>query len=154
RIQAAAAVVMGLAISGMHYTGMVAATFTSHHTVNEGLGGSINQTGLALAVAALTFIILFLAWTAALFDPRFAAIAVREALAGEERFRNLYKRTPLPLFSLDASGLIDNVSEASECLLGYERQEILGQTLDRFMTPESAETYRNEDWPQLMAGHD
>ncbi len=155
KVRAAAAVVMGFAISGMHYTAMVAATFSGHHTVDQGHGAaSINHTSLALAVAALTFFILFLAWAAALFDRRFAAIAVHEALAGEERFRNLYKRTPLPLFSLDASGLIDHVSESSEHLLGYERQDIMGQELDRFMTAESAETYRREDWPQLMAGHD
>ncbi|MFC5069973.1 MHYT domain-containing protein [Flaviflagellibacter deserti] len=155
KVRAIAAVVMGFAISGMHYTAMVAATFTGQHTVDRGHGAaSIDQTVLALGLAALTFFILFLAWAAALFDRRFAAIAVREALAGEERFRNLYKRTPLPLFSLNASGLIDHVSEASEHLLGYERQDIMGQKLDRFMTPESAETYRSEDWPRLMAGHD
>ena len=48
-----AAVVMGCAISGMHYTGMAAAVFTTTHThVDEALGGaSLAQTNLALAMA-------------------------------------------------------------------------------------------------------
>src|SRR5438270_5207617 len=55
----AAAVVLRLAISGMHYTAMRAANFASHGeaAANESLG----QTSLALAVAGITFIILVLA---------------------------------------------------------------------------------------------
>src|SRR5467141_3343240 len=57
-----AAVVMGLAISGMHYTAMRAAIFTAHDTVYEILvNASLDQTSLALAVAGITFIILALA---------------------------------------------------------------------------------------------
>src|SRR6202140_1228704 len=54
-----AAVVMGLAVSGMHYTAMRAAIFTAHDPVHEVLvNASLDQTSLALAVAGLPFIIL------------------------------------------------------------------------------------------------
>ena len=51
----AAAIVMGLAISGMHYTGMRAAIFTGHATT-EGVQEhpTLNQTSLVLAIAGFT----------------------------------------------------------------------------------------------------
>src|SRR5205807_8463446 len=73
----AAAVVMGLAISGMHYTAMRAANFASHGeaAANESLG----QTSLALAVAGITFIILVLASIASLSEQRRAEESLRQA---------------------------------------------------------------------------
>ncbi|MCL2430745.1 MAG: PAS domain S-box protein, partial [Alphaproteobacteria bacterium] len=63
------AMVMGAAISGMHYTGMAAATFVA----DPALGGAherpgLAQTDLALAIAALTFVILLLALVASAVD--------------------------------------------------------------------------------------
>src|SRR5262249_16413918 len=54
-----AAVVMGLAISGMHYTAMAAAIFTSHGPVRAAAGfSSLDQTQPALSDARITFVIL------------------------------------------------------------------------------------------------
>jgi NO-binding membrane sensor protein with MHYT domain/two-component sensor histidine kinase len=77
-----AAVVMGLAISGMHYTAMRAAIFTAHDPVHEAQGNaSLDQTSLALAVAGITFIILALASVASLFERKRAEEALRQAQA-------------------------------------------------------------------------
>jgi PAS domain S-box-containing protein len=76
-----AAVIMGLAISGMHYTGMRAASFTTHVPVDGArVDASLNQTNLALAVAGITFLILIFALIASLFDRQMAMAAKREAL--------------------------------------------------------------------------
>src|SRR4029079_4264650 len=72
-----AAVVMGLAISGMHYTGMQAAIFTAHGEVQD--AASFDQTNLALAVACITFFILALAMAASLSEKRRAEEALRQA---------------------------------------------------------------------------
>jgi NO-binding membrane sensor protein with MHYT domain len=54
-----AAIVMGLAISGMHYAAMQGTIFTAHGPVHEAHGSaSLDQTTLALAVAGITFAIL------------------------------------------------------------------------------------------------
>jgi len=74
-----AAVVMGLAISGMHYTGMQAAIFTSHGEAQD--AASFDQTNLALAVACITFFILALAMAASLSEQRRAEEALRQAQA-------------------------------------------------------------------------
>jgi NO-binding membrane sensor protein with MHYT domain len=74
-----AAVVMGMAISGMHYTGMQAAIFTAHGEAQE--AASFDQTNLALAIACITFFILALALAASLSEQRRAEEAVRQAQA-------------------------------------------------------------------------
>ena len=77
-----AAVVMGLAVSGMHYTGMRAAIFTAHGPVGEAqVNASLDQTNLALAVAGITFIILAFASIASLFERKRAEEALRQAQA-------------------------------------------------------------------------
>jgi NO-binding membrane sensor protein with MHYT domain len=77
-----AAVVMGLAISGMHYTAMRAAIFTAHGPVHRPQGhATLDQTHLALAVAGITFVILAFALIASLFEQKRAEEALRQALA-------------------------------------------------------------------------
>ena len=75
-----AAIVMGLAISGMHYTAMRAAIFTANGPVHEAqVNASLDQTNLALAVAGITFIILACASVASLFERKRAEEALRQA---------------------------------------------------------------------------
>jgi len=51
----AAAIVMGLAISGMHYTGMRATVFTAHATMEDAHeDATLDRTTLALAIAGFT----------------------------------------------------------------------------------------------------
>ena len=148
--------IMGVAISGMHYAGMQAMTVTPHHHAGHGpatLSG-FGQTALALSVAGATFFILFLALLAAMFDKRFALLAEREAKAlrvSEERFRSLYRGTPLPLVSINDDGTVDDISEAGLDLLGYSRNEVTGFPLSGFMSPESADRFLSEDLPSLRA---
>ena len=50
----AAAIVLGLAISGMHYTGMRVAVFTAHATMGAHGGATLDRTTLVLAIAGFT----------------------------------------------------------------------------------------------------
>jgi NO-binding membrane sensor protein with MHYT domain/nitrogen-specific signal transduction histidine kinase len=62
-----AAVVMGLAISGMHYSAMRGTTFAVHGLVHEAWEyASLDRTNLALLVAGITFVILAFALIASL----------------------------------------------------------------------------------------
>src|SRR5882762_1919973 len=77
-----AAVVMGVAISGMHYTAMGGTTFAAHGPVPEVRPyASLDQTNLALAVAGTTFVILASALIASLSEQKSAEEALREAQA-------------------------------------------------------------------------
>jgi NO-binding membrane sensor protein with MHYT domain len=76
----AAAVVMGLAISGMHYTAMRAVIFVAHGPVREAqIDASLDQTSLALAIAGITFVILAVASIASLSEQKRAEEALRQA---------------------------------------------------------------------------
>ncbi len=78
----AAALVMGLAISGMHYTAMRAAIFAANGPVHDArLDASLDQTSLALAIAGITFVILAVASIASLSEQKRAEEALREARA-------------------------------------------------------------------------
>jgi len=80
--QLVAAVVMGLAISGMHYTAMRAAIFTAHGPVLEAQGSAgLDQTNLALVVTGITFVILAFALIASLFEQKRVEEALRQARA-------------------------------------------------------------------------
>jgi PAS domain S-box-containing protein len=77
-----AAVVMGVAISGMHYSAMRGTTFAVHGPVHEAqLYASLDQTNLALTVAGTTFVILAFALIASLSEQKRAEQALREAQA-------------------------------------------------------------------------
>ncbi|MBA1276068.1 MHYT domain-containing protein [Stutzerimonas azotifigens] len=153
-LQSVAAVVLGFAVSGMHYAAMAGARFTPlHDAMPAPLDNGLDLLTLALAVAGSTFLVLFLGLTASMYDRRLALIGEREAAAlrqSEERFRALYSKTPLPLHSLDQDGRLEYVSDAWLELLGYGRDEVIGRPLVNFMTETSARQLLTHDWPRLM----
>jgi NO-binding membrane sensor protein with MHYT domain/CheY-like chemotaxis protein/nitrogen-specific signal transduction histidine kinase len=83
-----AAVVMGAAIVGMHYTGMAAASFPLDSVCMAARGG-VNHDGLATLVVIATFGVLGFALLASLFDARLEANArvleISEATAAERQ---------------------------------------------------------------------
>ena len=102
--KAIAASVMGLAVAGMHYTGMAAATFTEEmdgaataHASGVGLG----QQNLALYVAGATFTILFLGMFASSLDQQRIGRALH---ASEERFRAAAEAVGTIIWSTDTRG--------------------------------------------------
>jgi len=155
--RSAAACLMGFAISGMHFAGMRAASFEAHDHGPQSLSAAFSQGGLAICVASVTLMILLAAVVAAMFDRRFAELAHSEAQSlrdSEERFRQLYRGTPLPLHALDERGCIQEVSDAWLSLLGYSRNDILGRPFTSFMTEDSAARRWTDDWPELLRNGD
>jgi diguanylate cyclase len=75
--RAMAAVILGLAISGMHYTAMAALRIAADH--HAAVTSSPPQYALAAGVAAVTLLILFLAIMAALYDQRLNVLEALEA---------------------------------------------------------------------------
>jgi PAS domain S-box-containing protein len=82
-----AAVVMGVAISGMHYSAMRGTTFAVHGPVLEAQGyASLNQTNLALVVAGITSVILAFALIASLQQENSERRRAEEALRRSEAY--------------------------------------------------------------------
>lgn len=70
RLRLLAALVMALAIVGMHYTGMAAAQFSAGSICGAATEGGISQQWLAALVGMTTFAILGMAMITAIFDRR------------------------------------------------------------------------------------
>ncbi|WP_018387269.1 MHYT domain-containing protein [Ancylobacter sp. FA202] len=158
--RAIAALALGFGIAGMHYVAMLGVTFTGHGDVHDSaqaasaaMAGGIGNAALVAVVTAATFAIFIALLLAAAYDRRVAVLADREAgvwRESEERYRNLYRRTPLPLHSLGPDGCIAQVSDRWLSLLGYAREEVIGRPLTDFMTADSARRRTEEHWPRLL----
>jgi len=82
-----AAIVMGVAISGMHYSAMRGTTFSVHRTVLQAQGNaSLDQTNLALVVAGVTLIILAFTVIASLQQENSERRRAEEALRRSEAY--------------------------------------------------------------------
>ena len=100
------AVVLGLAISSMHYTAMAAASFKPTRDAVLGTGG-LDQLSLALWVGTGTMVMLFFALVSAMFDRRFEALALKEAAAiatREAHLREVLTRMPLAVAVVERGG--------------------------------------------------
>ena len=101
-----AAGLMGLAVAGMHYTGMKAATFTEAMRAvgpdrSDGAALGLGQQNLALYVAGATFVILFLGMFASALDQQRIQ---RDLHASEERFRAAAEAVGDIIWTADAKG--------------------------------------------------
>ena len=131
---------MGTAVFGMHFVAMASTGFLL--PVDCPAPRSVSHVeDLALGIAAAVCGLLAMGLVAAAFDRRDSAEAAREAerlRRSEERLRDMYRSTPLPLYGVGPGGTIEEVSDAFLEMLGYERSDVVGRIPSDFMTPESA----------------
>jgi PAS domain S-box-containing protein len=71
--------------------------------------------------------------------------------ASEARYRLLYNRTPMALQSVDADARLIDVNDTWLDMFECTRDEAIGRSPADFMTPESAERYRTQAWPEMLA---
>ena len=69
----------------------------------------------------------------------------------EERFRDLFVDAPLPYQSMDESGHLLLVNDAWLKALGYEREEILGQSFSILLDPDGDACFQ-ENFPKFREG--
>ncbi|GJE81058.1 sensor histidine kinase [Methylorubrum thiocyanatum] len=122
----AAALIMGVAVAGMHYTGMAAATITAEeagaHSAHFA-ATSVDQQNLALYIAGITFVILFLAMLASAFDQQRIQ---GELQASEERFRAAVQAVRGVLWTNDPQGRMAGEQPGWAALTGQSRAEYEG----------------------------
>ena len=118
-LKIAAAIAMGFAISGMHYSAMRAAIFMARSNVEHAhAAADLDPTGLASAVAIVTLVVLSLALVASQVDRRFALLsgerlrAEEALLESERRLLHLADASPSILWSAVSDGTITWASES------------------------------------------
>jgi PAS domain S-box-containing protein len=154
------AIVMGSAISGMHYTGMAAATFVADPGMDGAHGKPVlAQTDLALAIATITFVILLLALVASAFDRKLVR-RNRELDQKNQQLREAHDELMAVyeqgMFAshCNMEGRIVHANRACVEDLGFARAEIIGKRFWEagwWHTPETQESIRKA-FEQAAAG--
>ena len=146
------AVVMGLAIPAMHYTGMAAVIFTAT-SMTPDLSWSVDISSLASsAILIVTSVILSIVLVTSLVDRRFSA---QQALLNNERLtlRSLIDNVPNFLYVKDtqAKFVVANLHCALQ--LGFKNtDELVGKGDFDIYPPDLAATYYQDDQTIIASG--
>jgi PAS domain S-box-containing protein len=130
-LRAAAAVVMGLAIAGMHYTAMAAVRFSDAPMARMHMGFQIGTTGLAVPVVMGAFLILALTVAGSLTDHwvRMKLAGAEALLESEERYRSVVSEIDEVIFRTDETGHWTFLNAAWTTVTGYTVDETLGKSI-------------------------
>ncbi|MCD2515009.1 PAS domain S-box protein [Massilia sp. G4R7] len=118
-----AAIVMGCAISGMHYTGMAAARFVGD--VEPGAMGGSNSSFLALSISIITMG--FTAMVAAVNGLLRYRQMFLDLRASEAWMRALLTTTVDGVITITRDGTITEFNASAERIFGWRRADIIGQ---------------------------
>lgn len=133
-----ASVLMGVAISGMHYTGMLAATFIHDHSLAIQGRHILVTSGLAVATVATTMMVLVLALAGSIGQRVIVARQKRnEEILGksEEKFRRLVDAVKdYAILMLDPDGNITTWNSGAQRITGYAASEIIGKHMSTLYT--------------------
>ena len=129
RQKLSSAVVMGIAISGMHYTGMFATHFIPQDYLAVEPSHTIDPVLLAIAIGTATFFILALTLVTSIFDQRLTNQLLRQETLqeSEKRFRMLIREMQVGVFWLNANAEILASNQAAIDLLWLDPDTIESQ---------------------------
>jgi PAS domain S-box-containing protein len=134
------AVVMGVAISGMHYTAMAAAQFAPSQPLERSVNFILASGQLGGVIVVSAIVIIILALIGAVIDRDMQArtvvtdqLAAQTLLLGksEQQYRLLFDHNPNPMWVYErATRAFLAVNEAAVAHYGYSREEFLSMTLN------------------------
>ncbi|MGK5080015.1 PAS domain S-box protein [Janthinobacterium sp. HLX7-2] len=142
-------VVMGLAISGMHYTGMLAARFSGTPTLGDNTI-TVQASFVAMAVALITVTLtVFVAAANGLLRYR---QLLRHASASESRLRAIVDTAADGLITIDGEGKVRSFNPAAEALFGWREADIVGRDASVLLQPVDAAHYQGYLRDYLQTG--
>ena len=123
------ALLLGIAIDGMHYIAMAAVNYYPSIKKLSVAGTGIDNYVLAITIGGAAVSILILALLASYSGQRLSAeIARAGALQeSEKRYQNLYDLAPDAYITIAADGTIKSVNQFCADYLGYGKQELIGK---------------------------
>jgi len=119
--------VMGAAIAGMHYTGMLAARFVLPPGIELSQQSNNVSTLLALGVATITVVTIFLVLGINLII-RYKDISVK-ATNNETRLLATMNTAIDGIITINAKGIIISVNNAVSTLLGWQPEALIGNNV-------------------------
>ncbi len=139
KTMALASVVMGLAISAMHYTGMSAARFVKPPGFELSEQTADISYYLATAVSLITlFLIAFVSGISILYKYKDASARAVES----ERLQNAITNTAIDgIVTVNSEGIIIRINPAVTRILGWSEQELIGGSALKIVPPEKRHLY-------------
>ncbi|KAA0574794.1 MHYT domain-containing protein [Azospirillum sp. Sh1] len=148
--RAAGAVLLGLGVVTMHYTGMAAAgmepitevstaapdSMGTHHAVpahamtSSGQRMALSPSLLAIMTGVGTLLLLSLAMLSSLLDRRQQAERSAEQ---EARYRAIVDTAVDPIILIDDQGTVESFNHAAEKTFGYRADEVIGRNVNMLM---------------------
>jgi PAS domain S-box-containing protein len=129
-----AGIVMGCAIAGMHYTGMAAARFVGHATLDPHKAAGSTFLALAITMITVVFTIVVLGLNGLL---RYRQL-FRELSRSEAWMRALLTTTVDGVVTVGRDGTIQEFNASAERIYGWKRDEIVGQHIRLLIGNEEA----------------
>lgn len=123
-VKLGSAVLMGIAISGMHYTGMSAATYKAHQHHTD-LAATPFSTLLAYAIGIVILILLGMVFISTFIDRRFEY----QSILSEKKFRSVIESANDSIILSDRTGTIISWNKGAELIFGFTEKEALGKNL-------------------------
>lgn len=143
------AVVMGLAISGMHYTGMAAARFvgTAESDLPIAMVDSLYLgSSISLVTIALT---VFVVAANALLRYRYLSQQLR---ASEQHLRSIFDTALDSILTIDHTGTIRSANRAATRLLGWKPEEMVGLPMRNLLNEHDADSFEAHLRTYLKSG--
>lgn len=127
-----AAIILGVAISGMHYTGMKATTFltepTSYQTSTHDLS---HNNALAISIVIIILCIQLFIFISRYMDQK-TSLKIKES---EERYRQLVELSPIAI-GIHKAGVFTYINTAGMTILGANTlEEVVGKSVLFFIHP-------------------
>lgn len=125
------AVVMGIAIGGMHYTGIWAMSMVEQHSVPLNFIETNANSGLAVQIGIVTLILLLGTLVTSIFDQRYTSqLVYQNSLEqSENSFRSLIREMPVGVLLLSPEGKIILSNKVAQDLLLQTEPELKGKNI-------------------------
>ncbi len=157
------AVLMGLAIAGMHYTGMSATHVLPANGAELGSASGLDPEFIAVIAGFATFMVLLLAYVVAFYDARLAAIRaeiaanlrnsnaqlearandlaqrmtieIRQRAAQDRLLGSIVEQSSEAIITIDPNNIIKSWNAAAEDILGVAASDAVGTATDELRLP-------------------
>ena len=141
-------VIMGVAIAGMHYTGMAAVRFYGDLSVadaDQGIRLGTTWASLGLASISLTVAVLVTSLNGLIRTREL----YREVGESQSRLQAILDTAVDAIITIDGDGTVREFSHSAERLFGYQAQEVIGRNIKMLMP----EPYHSEHDGYLRRYH-
>ncbi|PPA69479.1 bifunctional diguanylate cyclase/phosphodiesterase [Jeotgalibacillus proteolyticus] len=121
--------IMGAAISGMHYTGMTAASYEIHQHTNMAGLDPVNKTYLAYGIGIIVLILLGIVSLSIMIDRRFE----NQSVISQRRFYSVIESASDAIMLYDGHGTILSWNKGAEEIFGFEKNEMVGENVKKII---------------------